>query len=611
MEKRKRDDSLRKKKASFRRIHGLSTSTGVAELVDEFKTAQLQKILRERYPHIKQYHDLSRFSLCMAGVASPDEIYEEVERRAISLVKAKGSIGNFITYSRAEIRSLAVSMAELEYPAPTSKIEMAERFLGHSIPGDSVKSQFARTCTASFWRRAITIAVERAREHIFLRLGKVKKYGEFYASDLAVDARRSQIRMQQKWMENTKLVMKQDEEAPTTQEMKKVEISLSDVVKGPEERFAKLYAFVAAMDALALKSKLNAAMLTITLEPEWHASPSKGVQSWNGESPKAAHESFCDRWQAVLRDLHRNGIRLSGLRVVEPHGDACPHYHTWVLYRPEHEKKILATIMNYFKLKLKIRSSSKGNSSNDLIYESKEDLLCNRFRSRRQGEEGAQVDFARINRDEGNGVSYVMVYITKTLQGGSCASLDNPFEKPSEGKTSTTKGMERVDAFRAVWGINQGQLFGVAKCLTVWDQFRRMQTAPTHWFLRKLWELARGGSAEGRIEKNQGKRGNAYGFLEALGGLDAARNGKRARKRYAIKRLIEESSNKYGDKISKTVGITLVRKEYKQVTIKRGHLSKRRVAQTTTRVITSLKIRLAQWIFETKPRRISTPAPCK
>jgi hypothetical protein len=64
------------------------------------------------------------------------------------------------------------------------------------------------------------------------------------------------------------------------------------------------------------------------------------------------------RWQSILRDLDRAGVGLSGLRVVEPHKDACPHWHLWLLYRPEAETTLLSTVMKYFPNKLKLRAPS-------------------------------------------------------------------------------------------------------------------------------------------------------------------------------------------------------------------------------------------------------------
>lgn len=569
---------------------GFSTRQGITRLIDEYKSFQLKSILSQRYPHVRVHEMNSRLSLIWAGVHDADKILEEIDRKAAEITRANGNISAYIDYSRAEIRALAISMAELEHTNTVDKVTLAEQMLGHRIPGTTYKSKLARTFSSKFWRRSLTVAIDRAREHAFLRLGKIGKEKEFYASDLSVDARLDQIRRQQLWMKNTVVVEKRGSNAESDDSLK--EFPLYDVMKSPEQRFSKLYTFFSAMDKLATESKLSSAMLTITLEPVWHANPSVGSTSWNGRSPKEAHESFCDRWQAVLRDLHREGIRVSGFRVLEPHGDACPHYHTWLLYRPEHEKTILLTIMKYFKDKLKVRSSSKdGDGKGDIVYVDRSSLAAGKFESYKTG--GAQVDFSRLEGDENSRVSYVMKYISKSLPGAA--------KVEDSEKTKSKNNIDRVDAFRAIWGMNQGQLFGVAKCLTAWDQLRALQRPPEHWFLRKLWCFARGGLFEGRIEKGSKLQGDAYEFLKALGGLDASRNGKRKVKCYGIRRFVKNDENRYGDKTTKTIGLTLVLKKTTKAKVKSSKTGLVRIVRRViVLVIVNHQTKFTEWIFKRK-----------
>ena len=87
-------------------------------------------------------------------------------------------------------------------------------------------------------------------------------------------------------------------------------LTLEQVASSPKTRFAKLYAFVKAMDDISQEQDLATGMLTLTLEPQWHPNPSHGANSWNGASPRKAHQSMATRWQSVLRDLDRLGVGL-------------------------------------------------------------------------------------------------------------------------------------------------------------------------------------------------------------------------------------------------------------------------------------------------------------
>ena len=591
-----------------------STRIGVAELLMKYKAEQLCHLLRRRYDcDYKDISDIPRF-IRIRDADELEEILLEVAKRAAEMSSSVGKIGDLIEFSRTEIKQFSVSLAEMEYPSQCAKITAAEDLLGSDIPGTTSESRYARTCDASFWRRMLMALVNRTKEHFFLRLGMLGAKTEKYASDFGVSEREKQIRAQQKWIEETVLLLDADNGADRDQD--RIEIRLADIVKGPEERFAKLYSFVKAVDLLSVESKLSAAMLTITLEPEWHPNPSKGSKKWNGKSPREAHKSFCKRWQAICRDLHRTGVRISGLRVAEPHADACPHYHTWLLYRPEHEAKILLAVMRYFPLKLKIRSpESDTSTSKDVIYKSRADLasgICVPFQN---AGEGAQVEFSRIDRKLSSGASYVMKYLIKTLPSGSRDKF-KANKGQEEGDLSPALSMSRIDAYRAIWGINQGQLFGVAKCLTAWDQFRRMQQPPDHAHLRALWTMARGGVTEGRIEKCAGQRGDTYGFLKALGGLDAARNGKRNGNRLVLARLVEEGTNRFGDLIKRTTGIRLLRKERRKIekeNCKNG--STKTVWKTFTEVVVSVRTKVEGWTFKTRKSNsfnivLKSPIPC-
>jgi hypothetical protein len=577
-----------------------SSRAGVLFLLHKYETRFTSELISRLY--LGKYTSEEDIPL---GIRRRDEykiaaIKEQVYNAISSLTASEGRISEYIELTPVQIKNVAVLLAERYYQSASEKVNASQEILGSEIPGDTLNSKFSRCCSAAFWRRALNVRIARAKEQLFLRLGMVGTRFEKYASDSAIDTRELQLRSQQKWMNNTFLVSKEKEDTVQATE-NYIKIPLVNVVQGPEARFAKLYSFVKAMEILGEESKLNSAMLTITLEPEWHPNPSHGVKQWNGRSPREAHQSFCKRWQAIVRDLHRRNIRISGLRVVEPHGDACPHYHIWLLYRPEYETKIMRAIMQYFPNRLKVTSAdrlSDGEVVHDqIIYKSRKHLVletpwpCS-LKTR------AQVVFAKINPAVSKGASYVTKYLMMTLPAN--------FEKISNGKSDSADGsskgasLPRVDSYRSIWGLSRGQLFGVAKCLTVWDQLRKMSTAPENSILRDLWEKARGGTEEGRIGKGEGQRGNALAFLKALGGLDAARHVKQNAERLALARLVEYGENRHGDRIEKTVGIVLLKKERLKICSKRKKKDAGRAAwKIVTSIVASIRTKLKKWEFLT------------
>lgn len=165
-----------------------------------------------------------------------------------------------------------------------------------------------------------------------------------------------------------------------------------------------------------------------------------------------------------------------------------------------------------------------------------------------------------------------------------------------------------MDAYRSLWGINAGQLFGVAKCLTAWDELRRLADTPSHPLLKKLWALARGSDKEGRIGAGEAIRGDAKGFIEALGGLAACGKAPKGSASVSIGRLTEAALNGYGETIARTKGVTLVERTREKVVIgsrvkqSTGEIKPVLVWRSIKTVLASVKTRLVEWTMVMKQK---------
>lgn len=485
------------------------------------------------------------------------------------LTATAGHLAAWLDASDEDVREVALRYAQLQLPGQ-QKLAWAERRLGQGIPGKTPESRWARINDARFWRRMIRVRLLREREHFYLRLNLIGQGREAYVSDRQLTTRARQLKQQAQWMQDTVLVPRYLE----CGEQAEGPLTLAQVASSPKTRFAKLYAFTKAMDELAQGEGLAAGMLTLTLEPAWHPNPSHGASSWNGGSPREGHRVIAKRWQSILRDLHRAQIGLSGLRVVEPHKDSCPHWHLWLLYRPEVESRLLATVMQHFPGKLKIRAPSRKGQKlhpDDRIYATQTDLLAGGGRVPTHAKEGAQVELSRIDRSISSGASYAMKYLLKTVDAGDQLNKEvdlfgaAPADDEAKQRAQHQATAQRVDAYRSLWGINASQLFGVAKCLSAWDELRRLNQPPVHAKLHELWVLARGSDKPGRICKNAGQRGNPRAFLEALGGLAACRRDEPQAAKMSIERLTVAGINGYGESIRRSKGICLVERQRKHV----------------------------------------------
>ncbi len=587
----------------------LHSRTPVAALIEtaceQYETATVRAAFSPLYPELSPFSRLSDIdpkALRRQECAAYTQATKVLAEYRQSLTRTAGHLARWLDATEEDIRDLAMGFAKYQLPG-TQKLAWAVQLLGSPIPGKTLVSQFARLADARFWRRAIRTILMREREHFFLRLQLVGTSGERYVSDAQVLSRLAQLRRQRNWMEETVLVPRY---LSTAEGFKP--LTLAAVAGDPRKRFAKLYAFVKAMESLAQDAELVSALVTLTALPEWHPNPSHGERSWNGSSPRAAHRHIAEGWNAVQSELYKQGVGISGLRVVEPHQDGCPHWHIWLIYRPEVETDIMASLMRQFPGKLKLRSPSrKGQppASKDVIYDTRADVLAGHGRPLNTPKEGAQVEVSKIDPSISSGASYAMKYLLKTVDGGeplakevdlfgertTTTATEDEKKAAADKRRKHQQAVERVDGWRALWGMNSAMLFGVARCLSSWDELRRLATPPQEHRLFKLWVLARGSDKPGHVAAGSEQRGDAKGFLEALGGITAARDprDKSLLPKLRLGRLTVEGENAYGDTILRPKGLQLIERR----TATKG-AERVKAAQT---VVASVVTRTQEWML--------------
>ncbi|VTU15659.1 Bacteriophage replication gene A protein (GPA) [Variovorax sp. PBL-H6] len=415
----------------------------------------------------------------------------------------------------ARLRALASLGSRREFD-PQRLVAIAERVFKIQVPGKTQEAKVARVLDGRYWRLALWKRIGQAKEHLHLKLGLIGKGARAYCSADALTVRSTQLKRQQQWLKETVLRADIDGE--------RVELPLEAVAKSPRQKLARLYAFIAAMDQLAMENSLTVTMLTATLEGPWHANPTYAGAGhrWNGKTPGEASKELGARFQRVRRDLDKKGIAISGLWAAEPHKDACPHRHFWLIYAPQHERSVLAAFLGHFPGKLKLRRDAAAGG--DVMFDDRADALAGRARPLAYEKEGAQVDVVVIDRTKSSGASYALKYVSKAI--GAELAFDGEGDPddataPTEKQRELQKTLQAVDAYRSVWRMRSCQFFGIRNSLSLWDELRRMKEPPEEMDLRALWRAARGGDAKGSVSADV-QRGDACAFLKLQGGLAAA-----------------------------------------------------------------------------------------
>jgi len=209
-----------------------------------------------------------RHGPALSAVAASVADYRE------ALTATAGSLEGWLDASEEDIRELALRFAKHQLPG-VQKLAWAEGLLGCEIPGETLMTKMARLGDARFWRRAIRTILLREREHFYLRLRLVGKAAERYVSDSQLATRLAQLKRQAAWMKETVLVPRY-----LSPDVQGELLTLAAVAGDARTRFAKTYAFIKAMEAIATERGLASAMVTLTALPEWHPNPSHGDNTW-------------------------------------------------------------------------------------------------------------------------------------------------------------------------------------------------------------------------------------------------------------------------------------------------------------------------------------------
>lgn len=184
---------------------------------------------------------------------------------------------------------------------------------------------------------------------------------------------------------------------------------------------------------------------TITAPSKYHATTIHGHRNrkWNGSSPADTRGYLRKIWGRIRAKLHREDLRVFGIRVAEPHHDGTPHWHMLLFMRPEEVEQVRGILRDY------------------AMDEDHGELITNKARKARFHAES-------IDPEKGSATGYVAKYISKNIDGYALDDeLDDESGKPMKEAAAAAA------AWASCWRIRQFQFVGGAP-VTVWRELRRM-----------------------------------------------------------------------------------------------------------------------------------------
>lgn len=312
---------------------------------------------------------------------------------------------------------------------------------------------FNRMTNAQWWRRKLRKRFQKTEETL-IKIGFVHKHAAAYISDEAYSRFESKQRCTARLLESLEAVNPETGECFAMSEL--AEHSLSN----PANRRAEVMVRVKGMEDYADANGHKGLFLTITCPSRMHPRHSESGDAntrFDGTTPKRAHAYLQKKvWEPARAALERAGVEHFGLRVVEPHHDATPHWHMLGFVKPEHEAKYLEVIREY-------AMREDADEPGALKY---------RFK------------VEPIDKAKGGAVAYVAKYISKNLDGNQVGQ-DLEAQEPAEFTAP------RAVAWARLWGVRQFQFFGTPQ-VTPWRELRRIKelTPEQEALIGAVWKAA-------------------------------------------------------------------------------------------------------------------------
>lgn len=220
-------------------------------------------------------------------------------------------------------------------------------------------------------------------------------------------------------------------------------IPLDDVIAtslaNPENRRMAMMARIKGIEDRARTKGHEALFLTITAPSRMHARHHTGQANdqHDGSSPRHVQTYLHGVWRKAMRAMQHARLTPYGLRVVEPHHDACPHWHVLLFVAPDQSAGALDTLRGYA---LADCPDEAGAAEHRFKVE-------------------------RIDPAKGSALKYVAKYVSKSVDG---EGLDGDTESNEDGKSTA----RRVVAWARRWGIRQFQFFGLPPITPMRELYR-------------------------------------------------------------------------------------------------------------------------------------------
>ena len=359
------------------------------------------------------------------------DISSYMQNLIVKFLETDEFILNFFDHELSVYKFALEQLAPLKITAPYFADYQQDKITNHQIV-----IALAKLSDAKWWQNKLKRQWAFQREHLAIAAGQVQKSASPYASRTCVGEWREQKRKNREWLKNQCI------ENVDTGEQFELVLQVDKSNANPAIRRCELMIRMRGFEDIANEYGYVGAFITLTAPSKYHSVHASGgfIKNWNSCTPRDTQKYLCGVWAKIRAKLNREGIRIFGFRVAEPHHDGTPHWHILVFMHPDHRDRVNLIMRSY------------ALNEDPLELGAQE----NRFK------------FVDIDPTRGSATGYIAKYVSKNIDGYQLAN-----EVDDETGQNLRDMAKNVTAWASRWGIRQFQQIGGAP-VTVWRELRRL-----------------------------------------------------------------------------------------------------------------------------------------
>ncbi|HEJ9030768.1 TPA: replication endonuclease [Serratia marcescens] len=373
----------------------------------------------------------------------------------------------------------------------------------------SAIASLSRLVNSEWWERQLKAQRTRWREALLIALGDVNRGASSYASRQAIRDVKARRQSNFDYLNSREL-----ENVETGERFSLIDKVMASI-SNPEIRRMELMAMIAGVEQAAAIRGDKGMFITITTPSKYHPTRAVGKNSpkvhfnhkWDEEAytPKDGQRYLVKLFSKIRTAFKDAGLQVYGVRVVEPHHDATPHWHM-MLFTSKKQRQQVIDIMRRYAM------AEDGDERG---------AAKNRF------------DCKHLNK--GGAAGYIAKYIAKNIDG---YALDG--ERDHETGELLTDTAAAVTAWASTWRIPQFHFIGLPS-RGAWRECRKIRSVSLADEFDETVEAVRAAA----------DAGDFAAYILAQGGPNVARDDQTVR----VARRVADERNAYDEEVQKIAGI--------------------------------------------------------